>query len=212
MKIVGNEHGAGGKEIIIGLLVILGVFAFGVQSILNNTSDDGYKNMRAKADEFVKAVTIYKDEFTKESGIYYLADLEENKRQDDYVITDPKDKNASCDLYESYVETTNPKKFRIKCGDYLAEGEYLTKYYIYEIGEWQKEKVSGETAFFYNYEKDGNTVLGDYQEEVEFIRTYNKNEGSNVEDINSLYQDAKGKNIVIDSDMYYREKKLVKEI
>ena len=48
--------------------------------------------------------------------------------------------------------------------------------------------------------------------EEEFIQTYNRNEGTDILDINTLYQDAKTKNITIDSDMFYREKKLVKEI
>ena len=55
MKTTINERGAGGKEIIIGLLVILGVFAVGVTSILNNTSGDDYKKMRIQADAFVSA-------------------------------------------------------------------------------------------------------------------------------------------------------------
>lgn len=212
MKTIINERGAGGKEIIIGLLVILGVFAVGVTSILNNTSGDDYKKMRIQADAFVSAVTIYKDKYTKDSGKYYLFELESHKTEPEYIIVDPKNKSISCDMYESFVETSSPKVVKLRCGNYLVEGTYQEKYQVYEIGEWQKEKINGETAFLYNYEKDGTKVLREYLIEEEFIQMYNKNEGTDILDINTLYQDAKTKNITIDSDMFYREKKLVKEI
>ncbi len=212
MKTTISERGAGGKEIIIGLLVILGVFAVGVTSILNNTSGDDYKKMRIQADAFVSAVTIYKDKYTKDSGKYYLFELEKDKTESEYIIVDPKNKSVSCDMYESFVETTSPKTVRLRCGDYLVEGKYQEKYEVYEIGDWQQEKQTGETAFLFNYEKNGVKVLPEYLIEEEFIQTYNRNEGTDILDINTLYQDAKTKNITIESDMFYRDKKLVKEI
>ena len=212
MKKLINEKGAGGKEIVIGLLVLIGVFAFGVNSILNNTSDDDYKKMRIQADKFVDAVTIYKDEFTKDENIYYLYELEENNREEELIIVNPKNKKESCDMYESFVEIDNPKKVTLRCGSYLLEGDYQKKYDVYEIGEWQQKDKTGDTAFLYRYSKDGKPVLSDFVTELELIQVYDKNEEESFTTIDEVQSDAQSKGIEIDYDMFYRVKKLVKEI
>ncbi len=212
MKALINENGSGTKEIAIGLLVILGVIAFGVNSILNNTSDDDYKKMKVQADKFVKAVTVHKDMYTNESGIYYLEEIEEYNKEEEPVIVDPKNKTKSCNLYESFVEISNPKKVKLRCGFLLIEGEYLERYEVYEIGEWQKEDKTGETAFLYNYAKGGVDVLEEPVSETEFITMYNKEENSTYSNINDIKQDAESKGYVFDYDMFYRTKKLVKEL
>lgn len=212
MKKLINENGAGGKEIIIGLLVIIGVFAFGLQSILNNTSDDKYKKLRVQADKFVDAVTIHKDKYTNESGIYYLYELEDYNTENEIIIADPSNKSISCNLYESYVTIDNPKKVTLRCGDYLIEGEYQKKYYVYEIGEWQQTDKTGDTAFLYKYIKDGKAAIDKYVTEYEFIKTYNEKEETSFETADEAVADAKGKGITVDYDMFYRTKTLVKEI
>jgi len=212
MKAIINEKGSGTKEIAIGLLVILGVTAFGVNSILNNTSDDDYKKMKVQADKFVSAVTIHKDMYTNETGIYYLEEIEEYNTESEVVVANPKNKNESCDLYESYVEISNPKKVRLRCGSLLIEGEYQKRYEVYEIGEWQKEDKTGETAFLYNYAKGGKDVLEEPVDEKQFIALYNKEEGTSYDDINDVKADSVSKGYVVDYDMFYRTKKLVKEL
>ena len=212
MKALINENGAGTKEIAIGLLVILGVTAFGIQSILNNTNDDDYKKMKIQAEKFVDTVTIHKDMYTNESGIYYLEELENNNQEGKIIITNPKNKKESCNMYESYVDINHPKSVKLICGSYMIEGEYQKKYDVYEIGTWQKERIAGEAAFLYNYSKDGKDVFKKPVIEKELVIRYNQEEGASCVDAEDVKNDASTKGYTVVAEMYYRTKKLVKEL
>ena len=212
MKRVLNNKGFGAKEIIIMLLLLLGLFAIGANLVSTYIGGDKYtRPMKIQADNFVSMVAVYKDKHTKDdSTIYYLYDLSGGEASE---LVDPEKKSRSCDIYESYVNIEQPKYVLLKCGKYLIKGEYQKKYELYEVGEWQKEKIpDSESNFLYNYTVDGKEVFSDYLHENEFIQKFNKNNETNSTSIDEIYTYAsKRENMQILMDMFYRERKLIKE-
>jgi hypothetical protein len=213
MKRVLNNKGFGAKEIIIMLLLLLGLFAIGTNLVSTYIGGDKYtRPMKLQADNFVKMVSVYKDKNTKDgTTVYYLYDL--SNGQDSNELVDPERKSRSCDIYESYVDIEAPKKVLLKCGKYLIKGEYQNKYELYEVGDWQKEKIpDSESNFLYNYTVDGKEVFPDYVTESEFIQKFNKMNETNCISIDEVYGYVnKKENEQVLMDMFYRERKLIKE-
>ena len=204
MKRMLDNKGIGGKEAIAALLLILVIIAIAVTSLNGKTSDKGYKVMKTQADSFVKAVSIYKDRNTKDSGVYYLYELLEDTAVS-VDLFNPDNKNEKCNEYESIVNLSNGKHVTLLCGSYLIDGEYQQKYDVYQIGDWQREAVAGDTEFLYNIKLDDKMLYSEYFPEVEFINKYNLSQGTSNITLDDCYADAKNKpNLSIEADLFYR--------
>jgi hypothetical protein len=210
MKKMLDNKGIGGKEAIAALLLILVIIAIAVTTLSGKTNDKGYKAMKMQAENFVKAISVFKDRNTKDSGIYYLYELEGSLESID--LFDPDNKHVKCNGYESLVDLSKGKHVTLRCGSYLIDGEYQKNYNVFQIGEWQKESVQGDTAFLYNIKVDDKLVFSEYYPEIEFVGKYNASQGTAMYSLEDCYADAKNKpNLTIESELLYREKKLVKE-
>ena len=201
-----TKNSSGNVEIVLGISILLVVIVVVVNSVLSNNDNSIYNKYKDLADNFAEEVSKYANEEENEYGLtYYLSDVYSK-------INKLKDYNQECNIYDSYVEIKKTMKVRLSCDNYLIEGDYNKNYYLYEIGKWTKDNTLEETTFLYNYQKDNKEVLKDYYLEKEFINEYNKKENTSFDNINSIYEDAKEKNLEIVSDIYYREKKLIKEL
>ncbi len=214
MKRILNEKGFGAKEIIIGLLVILALFAIMANFMTDKTTGDkGVRTMKIQAENFVKMVTVYKDKYTKDEDVYYLYELSNGEETEELV--DPDKKSRGCDIYESSVNIKNPKHVVLRCGSYLIEGDYQKEYIVYEVGEWTTEKTTGQNDFLYNYKKSNDEneqlVLSEYVQKPEFIKLFNDKEGTSATTIEEIYKYAKEKKFYIDAGLFYRTKKLLKK-
>lgn len=206
MKTRTNNNSFGNIEIILGISILLVVLVIIANSVISLNNNDKYKDIESDANTFIEETLKDANEEENETGnIFYLKDVSLKSNKLNNI------KN-NCDLYDSYVEIGTTTKVRLSCSDYLLEGTYKNTFYIYEIGSWTKDDTIGETAFFYNYKKEDKEVLKDYLSEREFIETYNKNEETEVTNLDLLNEDAKEKQIEVVSDIFYREKKLVKEL
>jgi len=201
-----TNRGFGKVEIMAGLCTLLILVAIAMKVFSDNNSNSNFSMFKKQAEEFSYRAGIYKDMYPSVDNIYYLDDLLLSKYSID--LQNPFNKSQACDRYESYVVIKNGKRqTNLKCGDYLAEGDYDGNYYIYRLSIWQEEKIAGETKTLYNYSKNGVEMSDRYMLEKEFIDFYNKTEDEEIYHID----DIDNNDIDILEKTMYREKELVKE-
>ena len=203
-----NKKGFSKLELltIIGLLAIL--IAVGAKLAIDSSKD--YKSFKNLANNFVDAVSLYKDKYNKPTNRYFLKEVIEK----DYSkpLKNPWG-SEYCDEVESYVDIpdASTKQIHLVCGSYIVEGEQSSSYKVYEVSEWSDEKPDSnvEMGILYNYEENGKVVLSEYQSELTFINSFLKNTGmklSNPFDVDKM----SGMKLLHKT--VYRTKELLKEV
>ncbi len=202
-----NNNGFGKFEGLTILVLILGVTAFFMYTILGGVSEKKLQKFRTNIVPFNKAVYTNIDSF-KNPNIVYLdevIDLGFIKK-----IKSPFS-SGMCDSAESKVETLklSDRYVTLKCDQFLIYKEKANNsnnVKIYEVSEWSLEKPEGEIVdeeVLYNCQKsDGTLVFPNYREEYYFLYAYNKLYS------NSYYNvgDIKGSCTVV-SNTFYRTRK-----
>ena len=191
---------------IIGLLAIL--IAIGAKIAVDSAKD--YKSFKNLANNFVDAVTLFKDKYNYPSNRYFLKDVIDKNYSK--PLKNPWG-SEYCDEVESYVDVPDPstKKFHLVCGPYVIEGEANTSYKVYEVTEWSEEKPekNSEMGIVYNYEENGKAVLSDYQTELTFLDSFLKNTGMKL---SSPFDVDKVSGMKLLHKNVYRSKELLKEV
>ena len=201
MKARTDNKKIGNLEVILGVLILIIVIALIINSVLLPKDDNIYLNLKEKANTFAEKVLKKVNEEETSTDTYYLIDF---SKDDNYL----KGLANDCNAYDSFIELKRDKKVRLVCDNLLIEGVYNNRYYIYEIGSWNKDSTLGETALLYNYEIDGKKQLDKNVIMKEFIDKYNKNENASIKELEEIDTSK----VKIISDLFYREKKLVKEV
>lgn len=199
-----NNKGFSKTELIVVLTAIIILFAIAVGALSNNVDKGKISTFKKLANSFAHQISMYKDNYINDEGLYYLDDVLKNNYKID--LTNPFSEEA-CDRYESYVLYGQMKKeVNLRCGDYLATNSNDDDYTIYKVSAWSKEKVKGEEIILYNYKKDNKVVLDNYVIEKEFIETYNLNEKDKISDVLEVSKE----NQELLADTFYRTKEEVK--
>lgn len=204
-----NNRGFGKVEFmtILGLIAIL--IAIGSKMAVDTGKN--YSAFKSTATNFLDAVAMYKDMYTKDSNIYYLNEVIEKGYSSE--IKNPMDGTMNCDKYESYVEVPSPnnKKIHLECGEYVVEGSQNDGFKVYEVGKWKDKKENGDndTNTIYNYKKDGVVALDKYVTERTFVQLYfEKNKSSII----SPFDISGREGLELLTKNVYRTKTLVKEL
>lgn len=204
-----NNKGFGKIEFmtIFGLIAVL--IALG--SKLAVDTGKNYSGFKSIANNFLNAVSLYKDMYTKDSNMYYLGEVIEKGYITD--LKNPIDTNSNCNRYESYVKIPTPsnKEVHLDCGIYLVEGTQKDGFQVYEVGKWKETKEEGDndTDTLYNYKKDGVVIFDEYVPEKTFVEHYFKK--NNIV-IKSPFDLSENNDVELLSKNVYRTKKLVKEL
>ena len=201
MKARTDNKKIGNLEVFLGVLILIIVIALIINSVLLPKDDNKYLDLKEKANTFAEKVLKTVNEEETSTDTYYLIDF---SKDDKYL----KGLANDCNPYDSFIELKRDKKVRLVCDNLLIEGVYNNRYYIYEIGSWNKENTLGETALLYNYEIEGKKQLDKNVILKEFIDKYNKKENTSIKELEEIDTSK----VKILSDLFYREKKLVKEV
>ena len=204
-----NNKGFGRVELMIMLGVVAVLIAIGAKFAVD--SGKNYSAFKTLANSFANNVSLYKDQFPKETNVYYLNDVIEKGFSAE--LKNPLDKTEYCDVYESYVEIpkTNNKKVRLLCGNYLLEGTQSKEYFVYEVTEWEdtREEGDNDSNVLYNYKKDGKLILDEYVSEQTFLALFFQN--TNIA-IRTPFDAEKIEEYEVVIKKVYREKTLLKEL
>ncbi len=199
-----NDKGFSKAEIMIILAAILVFFAIGIKVLSGNNEKGKISAFKKQAGSFAYQISLYKDNYTNDEGLYYLDDVLKNNYKID--LTNPFEDEA-CDRYESYVLYSQIKnEVNLRCSGYLVSNVDTEEYTVYKVSEWSKEKVKGENIILYNYKKNNKVVLDNYVSEKEFIETYNMNEKDKIYDVLEVSKE----NQELLADTFYRTKEEVK--
>ncbi len=203
-----NNFGFGKFEVLTVIVLLLGIAAFYMYSILGGVNDKKINKMKSQAVSLNKAVYSNLDEY-RNSSLVYLEEI-----LDHHIIDNIKSpfSDNSCDLDESKVETvgTSVRYVTLKCDNYLIMHQKATDFKnvtVYEVSDWSLTKPEGEEydeAVLYNCQKeDGSFIFSEYREEGSFLYGYYKKFGRSFFTMQHVPNDVC--NVV--SNTFYRTRK-----
>ena len=206
-----NNKGVGKFEVLTIFVLVIGIVAFLMWTVLNGSDSKKFDNFKNDAIQFNKAVYTNIDSFNNPKMVY-LEDV-----IDQQFLKKMKSPFSSemCDFTESKVETEgdNRRFTTLKCDGYLIDRENdldTNKMKIYKVSEWSEKEIKGdnvEVKELYNCDENGSPLLENYVEGDYLVFKTNKLYTLKNYTINDLHDDV----CVLMKKTFYRTKELVEE-
>ena len=206
-----NNKGVGKFEVLTIFVLVIGIIAFLMWTVLNGSDAKKFDNFKSNAIQLNKAVYTNIDSFNNPKMVY-LEDV-----IDQQFLKKMKSPFSSemCDFTESKVETEgdNRRFTTLKCDGYLIDRENdldINKMKIYKVSEWSEKEITGdnvETKELYNCDENGSPLLENYVEGDYLVFKTNKLYTLKNYSITDLNDDV----CVLMKKTFYRTKELVEE-
>lgn len=177
---INNRKGFGKFEVLTMIVLILGIFAYIMYSILGGANKQKFTTMKDNAIRLGNVTATNISSFRNQDTVYMEEVVDEQLLNKN--IKSPFSPN-DCDSSESKVEIIDGKPLvTLKCDQYLIE-RYSSSSdpQIYEVSEWSLEKNgdNDEEKVLYNCIKDGKEIYPKYYEELYLVSRINKDYSTN---------------------------------
>lgn len=176
-----NNKGFGRFEVLTIIVLLMGVCAYFMYTIIQGSSKEDFQTMKNDAVKFSNAVVVNYETFHN-SNFVYLGEVIDEKLMKE--VKNPVGK-GSCSISDSFVKVVDRKSYTtLKCGDYLIDNANVSSstdnVQIYQVTDWSDEQKTpdDEEALLYNCLENGVEKYPEYYGENYLIYLINKEYGT----------------------------------
>lgn len=172
-----NNKGFGKFEVLTVIVLLMGVCAYFMYTIVQGSSKEDFQTMKNDAVKLSNVVTVNENSFRTITKVYLGEVINEGLMKE---IKSPVSK-GSCSNSESFVSINAGKAYAtLRCGNYLIDNTNVSNgtdgVVIYEVSDWneQKQDTDNDEKILYNCLENGVEKYPEYYEDLYFTFMINK--------------------------------------